>query len=242
MDCSEEVLRLQRELEERDNFLAIVLHELRNPMHNLAMQLAAARLEAQRAGASAAAERIQSAQKTLRSYVGHATLLLDLAQTSQQGLMPQPGDFSELLRRVAEECRTQAQHHAMTLQLSLPERFPAEFDAVAIEHIISNLLLNACKHSGGTQVLLSLRAHDQWLRISVQDDGKGIPPEDRERIFGKFQRGSRAIPRGGTGLGLWIAQLLAERHGGSISLHNDVKGGSVFTLQIPLLPTGAAPA
>jgi signal transduction histidine kinase len=233
MDWSEESRRLRAQLEERDDLLALVAHELRNPMHSLSMQLAAAGLEARNSGAIAAVERIKSAQSALKHYIERATLLLDLVRVNGHHTAPAEGDLAALLRRIGEGHRPLARHHGITLQFALPEACPALFDAVTVEHIVDNLLINACKHSGGSRVLLGLEQQAPDLRITVSDDGRGIPAADQDRIFGKFERGSGAANHTGTGLGLWIVQTLAERIGGSVSLEDHPKGGSVFSLRIP---------
>lgn len=233
MDWRAEAQRLQQQLEERDIFLAVVAHELRNPMHSLSLQLTVAQLEARKQGAAAVTGRIEKAQEILQRYIEHATLLLDLARVSGgRSAARRPGDLAELLRRLAEDLRAQAQHHGITLQLDLPQHCLVAFDIVAVEHVASNFLVNACLHSGGTTVRLQLKEGADAVSVVVADDGRGIPATDRDRIFGKFERGGRSP--NGSGLGLWISRLLAQQLGGSISLEDGPEGGSVFNLRIPL--------
>jgi signal transduction histidine kinase len=77
-------------------------------------------------------------------------------------------------------------------------------------------------------------ASAQWVSLSVRDEGIGIPPEDRERLFEAFQRGSNVGRIHGTGLGLAIAQQTALLHGGTLDVESEVGAGSTFTLTLPV--------
>lgn len=242
MEPEAEIQRLRQALEERDDFLAIVAHELRNPLHTLSLQLAAACKQAESANAATVMERIKAAQATLQRYSEQATILLDLARVSSRGLQLtiQGTDLSALLRDLTAEARVRALHHRIELRVSLPDRCVAETDATAVEHMVENLLINAFKHSGGRTVTLSLQENGSHAVISVADDGKGIPVDEQGRIFGKFARGGAAGHRNGSGLGLWIVRLLSEALGTRISLQDNLNGGSVFIIEIPLKSAGAA--
>ena len=85
---------------------------------------------------------------------------------------------------------------------------------------------------------MALGAGDNCLRITVSDDGQGIVPEDMERIFNTFYQSGNS--KGGTGIGLPLARLLAIKHGGSVVCANGERGGAVFTVEIPLDPAAVA--
>lgn len=235
MELSAEILRLQELLAERDDFLSVIAHELRDPLHTLSLQLSAARRQAE-ADAPRAVEWIATAQATLNRYIQHAMVLLDLAR-SGSGYHPnlQAVDLAQMLRRVAADNAARAEHYGLRIEVEAPAACLAQTDAVAVEHIVENLVSNACKHSGCRRLLLSVCESADWLDIMVADDGRGIPPEERERVFDKFERGSNAGQGTGSGLGLWIVRLLARALGGSITLEGGPEGGCVFNLKIPLV-------
>lgn len=110
-------------------------------------------------------------------------------------------------------------------------------DFVLVEQVLVNLLENAAKYSPpGTTIRVHARRDHQAVIVEVVDEGVGVPPDERERIFDKFYR----VPRGdrhgaGTGLGLSICQGIIEAHGGSISARSPGHGkGTVFTVTLPL--------
>ena len=109
-------------------------------------------------------------------------------------------------------------------------------DPERLTKAIRNLLANAERHAGdGGRVELSARAHGERLTILVDDDGPGIPPAERERVFARFHRsqGARDRDSGGAGLGLAIAASIAERHGGRIRADDSPLGGARIALDLP---------
>jgi signal transduction histidine kinase len=110
-----------------------------------------------------------------------------------------------------------------------------EFDHKLMYIAVRNLLVNAVRYAR-SQVLLSVVQQDGWLVITVDDDGPGVPPTERERIFDPFHRldASRDRHTGGFGLGLSFVRLIAKHHGGSISVRSNQQGGARFILSIPM--------
>lgn len=235
-DGVDEIKRLRQEVEERDDLLAFAAHEMRNPMHTLSLQLASARAAAEAGRVSEAVERIARAQSTLARYVERATVLLELARL-HSGAYPvvvREVDLAIVLRGIAENARSDAEHHRIALRLDAPGNCIVQTDPAALEHVLGNLLSNAFKHSGASSVALAVRPLDEGVQIRVVDDGCGIAPQDQERIFHKFDRGSRSPGRGGSGLGLWIAHQLVRALGGTLSLDSSLGRGCVFSLWIPV--------
>jgi signal transduction histidine kinase len=111
--------------------------------------------------------------------------------------------------------------------------------------MLDNLLENACKYSpNGGRIVVTLAADDGHLRFSVRDEGLGIPPAERERIFEKFYRLDAGMSRGvgGSGLGLFIARELVTLMGGRLWLRSEPGLGSTFTFELPLAEASLAPA
>ena len=126
-----------------------------------------------------------------------------------------------------------------TVELQPGPAGPASGDADRLQQVLLNLVDNAVKYGGeGTTVLVSTaRAGDRVL-IDVADDGPGIPPAERQRIFEKFYRGdpSLRLAPGGTGLGLYICRELVERMGGRITLSSEPGTGSTFSVELVAAP------
>ena len=145
-----------------------------------------------------------------------------------------PVDISEIVRDVVESLRVQAEKKGVTIRLSTPESCIAVCDGQLISSAVSNLVLNAIRHSGSDEVSVSVSSAGKSVSISVEDHGVGIPPEDRERVFDRFYRvdRSRDSGTGGTGLGLAIVRGIALLHGGSVILESVEPSGCRFVLTI----------
>ncbi len=241
-----EIERLRRELGERDDFVALATHEVRNQLHTLGLQLRLAQLALETKDLDTSAERIGKAQATLARYIERVTLMLDLTRLNADAypLALRDVDVSETLRQIVEGLQSEAQFRAVALRTSLPPQCPALIDASALEHVVSNLLLNAFKHAAARNVTVSLLVlpGGERARIEVADDGQGIAEADRQRIFGKFERDAGSGARtGGSGLGLWIVRKLVAALGGTIGLASRPGAGSTFTIELPLRREGVEP-
>ena len=108
-------------------------------------------------------------------------------------------------------------------------------DGEMIRRAVTNLIRNAIIHSGTRDISVSLRKYGSSIRIIVEDHGKGIPVEYRERVFERFFRldESRDEKTGGTGLGLAIVKRIAEAHNGEVRLEEPAGGGSRFIIDLP---------
>ena len=107
-------------------------------------------------------------------------------------------------------------------------------DTQILQHILDNLLTNAARYSpAGSVITVQLRADARKLQLIVTDQGIGIPPDDRDRIFEPFERGSNIGDIKGHGLGLNIVKRMTDRLGGTIAVECPKSGGSSFTLSIP---------
>jgi signal transduction histidine kinase len=125
------------------------------------------------------------------------------------------------------------------INATLPGPLSVRTDPVLFRSVCENLLENACKYSPkGTEVRVELSSAGGWVRLSLEDEGPGIPLEDRQRIFGKFIRGGNEETRDtkGTGLGLFIVRRLMETLGGRVEYRPVIPHGSNFTALFPTQP------
>jgi signal transduction histidine kinase len=109
-------------------------------------------------------------------------------------------------------------------------------DSVRLRQALFNLVSNAIQFTpaGGTITLAARRGADD-MQITVSDTGIGIPPEDQERVFNKFERGDPNARESGTGLGLALVKSLIELHGGTVQLHSAPGEGTIASCRIPIL-------
>jgi len=98
------------------------------------------------------------------------------------------------------------------------------------------LLGNAIKYGSGKPIEVSVEEQSGIARLTVRDHGIGIPPEDKERIFGRFERAVSERHYGGFGLGLWITHQIVRAHGGQIAVTTAPGAGSAFTVELPRRP------
>jgi two-component system OmpR family sensor kinase len=222
-----ERLRGARAAQER--LIAEAAHELRTPLQLMRTSLDLGLRRERRP------EELKQALTDIRGEVARlarlATRLLDLATARRGNWDRTPGDLVAVASDAAEAIRAAAETRSVLVEVDAPEPVPASFDANGIRQALDNLLANALRFgpAGGT-VRIELRRADGCARILVHDDGPGIAPADRERVFQAFERG-RDRTHGGAGLGLAIVQEVARGHDGRAYVPEE-SGGNVV-IEIP---------
>ncbi len=232
----------------RDEFLASISHDLKNPLGAIKGQAQLLQRKVNRENPSAA-ERLIKGLTTIDSLATKMTAqineLLDLAglQAGQHlELNRQPTDLVALAQRVAEECQQITEHVEIRVDVMAPE-IVGHWDQVRLARVLSNLFENAIKYSPHETVVTVVvkeeeRAGGNWAILEVQDQGIGIPENDLARIFERFYRASNAAGQSrGTGLGLASSRQIAEQHGGTITVHSQPGKGSTFTVHLPIAST-----
>ncbi|HEX2658879.1 MAG TPA: ATP-binding protein [Polyangia bacterium] len=238
----EAIRRQEEEVRQRDQFLAMLGHELRNPLGALRT---ATELVNRRATALPALDRPLS---IMNRQVNHLARLvddlLDVARVTSGKIAIRADrlDVAQIVARLVEETARQASEKQLKLQLELPPG-PAFVlgDAVRLEQILQNLIGNAIKYTpaGGT-IVVSIEADDP-VTITVADTGVGLGQDVLPTIFEPFVQVASTIDRsqGGMGLGLSVARALARLHRGDISVASPGLGlGSTFTVTLPRMPQG----
>ncbi|MCL4543527.1 MAG: cell wall metabolism sensor histidine kinase WalK, partial [Chloroflexi bacterium] len=164
--------------------------------------------------------------------------LLDLSKL-EAGVLQiqrQPVRLDDLLRRVAGRQHDPKQTHVY--RVDLPSDLPLTWvDPRRIEQVVENLLENGTKYSQGGEIVIRARDQGDFIEITVQDHGQGIPQDHAERIFERFYRMDNRLTRetGGTGLGLSICRGLVEAHGGRIWVKETSSRGTIIAFTVPVL-------
>jgi PAS domain S-box-containing protein len=237
----------------KDEFLAMLGHELRNPLAPIRTAL---NLMAQRADPETAKER-QVIERQVDHLVRLVDDLMDVSRITRAkiDLERRPIEIGAVIARAVEMASPlleQRQHH---LDLQVPrEGLAVEADAARLAQVFSNLLTNAAKFTdpGGRISVIASRA-DHEIVVTVTDTGVGIAPEFLPSLFETFVQERRTMQRsqGGLGLGLSIVRSLVAMHGGTVSVHSEGRDrGSAFTVRLPAFdgpvvqasPAGAAPS
>src|SRR5262249_25664780 len=141
---------------------------------------------------------------------------------------------TDLITEVLDRCYTATRNHQVTTEVD-EKLLPVQVDFRLISEVLANLVENAAKYSPtGSRIDIRAKMEDNQLMVSVQDQGEGILPDEIERIFEKFYRGSRSKDSDGTGMGLAIARGIIDAHGGRIWAENGPQQGAIFRFVIPL--------
>lgn len=221
----------------KNEFIAILAHELRNPLAPVMSTLEILKLKTHDPDST---ELIENAEQQTHSMRRLLDDLLDVARVTQQKFKLQHEHVSAktILRRAVTSTESFIQSRGHSLTTTLPDDTLALYaDPVRLEQIVVNLLNNAAKYTErGGHIRLSAWPADSSLIIKVEDDGVGIPAERLSEIFEPFRQIS-AAPRVGTGLGIGLAltKRLVEMHQGHIEAASMGPGrGSSFTVRIPL--------
>jgi two-component system sensor histidine kinase QseC len=229
---NDQIGRLEEALERERRFSADVAHELRTPLASTMINLEDAMASAQPDEAQAA---LEAARECLVSLARRTEQLLALARL-EAGVAAGPRsrvDLGALALDVVDELSPLIGAGGVEFGLDVSDGLVVEGYGVALGSLLRNLLENAFRHvPRGGHVELSIHREDDWALVEVVDDGPGIPPERREAMFTRFQRGMDT-QGGGYGLGLSIVQRAVELHGASIYLL-DGDGGSGLRVAVRL--------
>ncbi|HVG09721.1 MAG TPA: chemotaxis protein CheB [Thermoanaerobaculia bacterium] len=223
----------------KDEFLAMLGHELRNPLAPIRNCL----LILDQPGATP--EQAGRARQTLERQVQHLTRLvddlLDVSRISQGKILLRTGrlDMAALVRTAVEDYRAPAADAGETLELDLPDRpLWVNGDPTRLAQCVGNVLHNAVKFTErGGRIEVALRAEDGQAVVSVSDTGVGVDAQTLQRLFEPFSQADSGIDRsrGGLGLGLALVKRLVELHGGTASAQSEGLGhGTRVELRIPL--------
>ncbi len=241
--------RVEQQLQEadrrKDEFLATLAHELRNPLAPIRNSLELMK----RAGADAAllavARDTMGRQVTLMQRL--IDDLLDVSRITRNALelRRQQVDLAEIVGQAIEASQPLADEagHAILVELP-PEPIRLDGDPVRLAQVFSNLLNNACKYTppGGRIELIVQRSHSE-VTVTVRDNGIGIEPALLPRVFEIFEQGDRSLERtqGGLGIGLTLVKQLVELHGGRVEARSAGSGhGSTFTVRLPVQTLAAS--
>lgn len=233
---------LETAIRARDEFLAIAMHDLRNPLTTLQLQLETLLRVAKRGQPELAAvdvpRRLESAWGQARTLLRLLEELLDVSRINSGRLdvQPEPIDLAEVVRNVCERMHEQFAASGSRLTVSAEGPVVGTWDRIRLEQVLNNLLSNAIKYGAGRPVEVSVSASEGRARLVVTDHGVGIEPANRDRIFQQFERLQKERESKSFGLGLWIVQRIVDAFKGRIWVDSELGAGSTFTIELPCSP------
>ncbi|HEX6976723.1 MAG TPA: ATP-binding protein, partial [Vicinamibacterales bacterium] len=241
-----ELTRARREAEAanraKDEFLAMLGHELRNPLAPILTALQLMRLR----GIVGAERERTIIERQVRHVVALVDDLLDISRITRGKvqLKKEPRELAEIVNKAIEMTSPAIENQRHRLVVSVPRGLVVTADASRLAQVVANLLTNAAKYTNpGGEISVTGAVEGAVALLRVEDSGRGISPEMLPRIFDLFSQERQEIDRseGGLGLGLAIVKTLVHAHGGSVEAHSAGKGrGAQFTIRLPLEP-GAEP-
>ncbi|MFT3774453.1 MAG: PAS domain-containing protein [Minicystis sp.] len=234
----------QSAVRSRDIFLTVASHELKTPLTPLLLNLQLVRRELGDHGGARLVDRLDVALRQVDRLARQVEAMLDVARCTSGGfpLRPVPADVAELVRGVALRLGSDAARAGSAIELDAISPALAEVDPARIEQVVEELVGNAIRYGRGKAIALRVEPDGEQIRIVVEDDGIGIAPEDRERIFGLYERAASERSYGGLGLGLFLARRIVEAHGGRILCTAEPGSGARFEVELPRAGSAISPA
>ncbi|QDT10012.1 sensor histidine kinase [Planctomycetes bacterium K23_9] len=223
----------------RDQFLMTATHELRTPLGNLQAYAEALQLEE-----DLEVEQQKEFCNVIVSEANRLGRLVDQLLTVGQmeaGSMVAVRNELEMLPMVQyswDQMTATAEKKSQSLLTDFAAKLPTVFgDREKLQAALVNLVGNAVKYTpDGGEIIVRCGHDDEWIRVSVQDNGPGIPADEQSKVFDKFYRGSNTVDldERGNGLGLAFTREVARMHGGDIDLESTIGEGSTFTMRLPV--------
>ena len=230
---------LQEADQRKDEFLATLAHELRNPLAPISNSVTI--LASDRSPKNVREQALAMMERQVKQMVRLVDDLMDVARITRGKIVlkPERVDVRDILNAAVEISQPLIDQFGHTLIVDLPKS-PVwlEADLTRLAQVFSNLLNNAAKYSEpGREIRLSAEADDVFVTVRVKDQGLGMTHETIERIFDMFAQADGSLERahGGLGVGLTLVKALVEMHGGTISASSPgLNAGSEFAVRLPL--------
>jgi signal transduction histidine kinase len=225
--------KLRAAVKDRMRFVNTVSHDLRNPLQSIISYteiLALSASEQLTPRQARVLSIIQNNAEQLNSLIDDLFIL----DTGNYSLKLSPVDVGKLMRQIVDAQLPIFESAGQTLTLSLPEYdYTVEADQLRLTRVVTNLLSNASKYSPTNALTeLGVEATGSELKLSVTDNGPGIPEEIRDRVFDPGTRGPNAKVSG-SGLGLYITSKIVELHGGTVSIESQEGAGTTVNVILP---------
>lgn len=222
----------------KSRIISTVSHEYRTPLMTI---LSSAELLERKRHRFDENKHLKHFQR-IRSTVKHMTALVDdvlflnKAESASIQFNPVPLDLVNFVRELIEEMRSSLTNKERLNLIANSNNLSANLDPKLLRQMLSNLISNAIKYSPDEgEVRVRIMWEERWVLFQVEDEGIGIPDEDKNKLFDSFSRASNVGAISGTGLGLSIVKTCANLHNGRISFESEVGVGSIFTISLPLL-------
>lgn len=231
----------KKEIKARDEFLSIASHELKTPLTAMLLQLQTALYNIR--NVSLANFSVENLLKMLQSTEQQSKRLakmindllnVSLITTGRIDLVTEDVDLSRLVKDVVDRFDEKAKKEGYKIEIKTDNHVVGTYDKTRIEQVVTNLLSNAMKYGEKKPITITVHKHNSTGKITVADQGIGIPQEQQERVFELFERAVPNHDYKGLGVGLYISSQIVKAHNGKILLSSEPDEGSTFTVELPL--------
>jgi signal transduction histidine kinase len=223
--------------EARDQFLALLGHDLRGPLANVRVGAQLARRNLDAGDTESVREALGIIENQSGRLLARLEALLDAISAAGHRLMRlEPLDLAAMAETIVAPYRLAAEETGSGTSFTVerpPRPLFARGDAGQVAQVIEQLVDNAAKYAAGGHVVITVRPAGSSVRVDVADDGPGIRPEDMERVFAPFGRGRS--DKQGYGLGLYLARNIAAAHGGRLWVDRSSRSGTRMALTLPAM-------
>jgi signal transduction histidine kinase len=211
----------------RDLFMAIISHDLRNPLSVINMNTASMlRKDPENKPAASMQRAVAKMDRLIQQMVELSKTASGGARLNVEAVTPKEM-LDEAIATISPSYRVHIEVEAQD------DMTMVYWDRTKVDQILTNMLSNACKYGDGKPIHVVLEVHDLVVNVRVRDEGPGIPQAERERLFQPYARMSNAKGYDGLGLGLWVTRQLAEMMGGSVKIESEEGQGTVFSVTLP---------
>ncbi|HVT43738.1 MAG TPA: GAF domain-containing sensor histidine kinase [Thermoanaerobaculia bacterium] len=221
---------------ERDEFVSLVTHEIKNPLTSITGYAELAEESIQRQELDSSVESLRVIRDESKKILRLAEDLLDASKMAagKFSVRFEQVDLREIVDGIARKyARTTTHEIEVSVQTELP---PLDGDPIRLSQVVENLVSNAVKYSDGqSRIIITLARADERAVMTVRDFGNGIPPQKQPLIFERFYRVEEdGLAVKGTGLGLFISREIVRMHGGNITVQSTLGEGSLFCVELPI--------
>ncbi len=232
--------KAEDEIRARDEFLSIASHELKTPLTSMLLQLQTALHNIR--NVSLANFSVENLMKMLDSAEHQSKRLskmindllnVSLITTGKLHLELEDFDMKDLVNDVVVQFAEKLKRQGYTLDLETDKEIHVHWDKLRIEQVLTNLISNAMKYGKNNPITVKVKKHGDKVKITVTDQGIGIPAEKLKTVFGRFERAVSAQDYKGLGIGLYITHQIVAAHGGLIHIESKVDKGSSFIVEMP---------
>ncbi len=231
----------EKEIRARDEFISIASHELKTPLTTTLLKLQTALHNVRHVSLANFSvqnllDMLESAETQTKrlSKMINDLLNVSLMRTGRLELELDKHDLKEIMQDVVKRFIEKAENEHTKITSDAKTSIVVKVDRVRIEQVIANLISNAMKYGQGKPIHVSLQKEGSVARISVKDQGLGIPKNQQEKIFNLFERGGQNGDIKGLGIGLYISNQIVIAHGGKIRIKSKENKGSEFTVELPI--------